>query len=455
MSALDRLVEAELIFRQGIPPDANYLFKHALVRDAAYESLLKAKRQLLHERLVAALEKSGGAAPEILAIHAQAANMTAKAVVYWQQAGDAAMARPAYQEAIGDYTNAVALVATVSGAREQELELRTKLGLASISAKGHAHPDTRAIFETAQGMLRGVRRPDLDFVAWYGLWCGHHVASDIAAARDSAKQLFAAGNAVGENSHRMMGTRALAMTAMMGGDFGEALRRHEEAFALHNPDPDRTFTKVVGQEQAVSARSYHAINLWAVGRADEAWQRAAESVRLAREIGHANSLGYGYMHATLVALCARRPEFPSLAAELIRVSSEHRLQMWHEFGLQFDAIRRLGDGDISALPDLRSARAALAARHAHLFSSLLALEAAHRLITHRRIDDALPLIDEVRLTIQSTGERYAEAEYHHVRAMYLNATGHDPKPALAEALRIAAEQGAKAWERRALETVCK
>jgi tetratricopeptide (TPR) repeat protein len=253
----------------------------------------------------------------------------------------------------------------------------------------------------------------------------------------------------------MMGTRALAMTALMGGDFAEALRRHDEAFALHDPDPDRAFTRVVGQEQSVSSRSYHAINLWVVGREDEAWQRAEESVRLAKEIDHANSLGYGFMHATLVALCARRPEFPSLTAELIAISTEHRLQMWREFGLQFDAIRRLGDGDLAALADLKTARAALASRHAHLFSSLLALEAAHRLIAHGHANEALPLIDEAEAIIEASGERYAEAEYHRVRALHLSATGANAEPAFAEALRIARGQGAKAWEQRVLETARK
>ena len=447
--ALDKLTDAELIFRQGIPPDAHYLFKHALVRDAAYESLLKAKRQTLHARLVAALENTHGTAPELLAFHAQTANLTAQAVRHWQTAGDAAMARPAYEEAINHYANAVALAATLPDAREQELELRTKLGLASISAKGHSHADTCAIFDEALRMSGAVDRNDLTFISWYGLWCGHHVRGEIAAATESSRELLAAANAVGEPSHRMMGTRATAITAVMAGDFATALSRHEEAAQFQDPDRDRAFAKIVGQDQTVSFRSYYAINLWAVGRGDEAWRLANESIRLGKAAGHVNSLGYGYMHAAIVALCAGLPEFRTLTDEMIAFCTEHRLEMWREFALQFDAIDRLGKGDASALTDIKAARQALATRHAYVFSSLLAVEAASRLIALTRLDEAQSLIEEAHQLIATSGECFAEAETHRVRGLWHAAKGLSPQSDFDATRATARRQGAKAWEQRA------
>jgi class 3 adenylate cyclase/energy-coupling factor transporter ATP-binding protein EcfA2 len=406
--ALDRLVEAELIFRQGIPPDANYLFKHALVRDAAYESLLKAKRQALHERLVNALEATGSAAPELLAHHAQAANLKEKAIDNWARAGEAAMARPAYQEAINHFTNAVALAATLPALRERELELRSKLGIASISAKGHSHPDTCTIFRDALSLSQTVKRPDLDYIAWYGLWCGHHVRSEVALAKESSRRLLAAAQQIGESAHLLMGKRACAMHALMSGDAAEGLRLHEEALALQHPERDRAFVKVTGQDQAVSARSYYAINLWAVGRDEDAWRIADESVRLAKATGHINSLGYGYMHAVLVALCTKRLEFAPLTREMLAFCTEHRMQMWREYGQQFDAIRRLREGDADALADLKVARAALSARDAHLFSSLLALKAAEALRATSLAREADAYTSEAKEIMTRTGERLAQ-----------------------------------------------
>jgi len=185
-----------------------------------------------------------------------------------------------------------------------------------------------------------------------------------------------------------------------------------------------------------------------VGREEEAWQLAAESIELGKRTGHVNSLGYGYMHATLVALCARRPEAALLTAEMVAFSTEHRLAMWREFGAQFDAILRLGNGESGAVGDLLSARSALANRHAHLFSSLLGLLAAERLLPLGEIETAEALVVAAQQAIERTGERYAEAEGHRLLGCLLAARGQDPGPALAAAERVAQRQGAVAFSVR-------
>ena len=446
--ALSSLAAAELVYQQGTPPDAQFLWKHGLVRDAAYESLLKSTRQGLHGKLAATLEATAGTAPELVAYHAEAGNRIDSAIRHWRLAGDAAMARPAYEEAIAHYTSAVTLASAQPQGREQELELRTQLGLASISAKGHSHADTCAVFTDALRMVAFVRRNDLAFISWYGLWCGHHVRSEIGAAQHSAKELFAAANAVGEASHRLMGLRAQAISAVMGGELAAALRGHQQALALQDPERDRNFAKVVGQDQTVSFRSYYAINLWAVGRATEAFGLAEQSIRLGKSAGHVNSLGYGFMHATLVALLARRAELRALTEEMLAFTTEHRMSMWREYGLQFAAICRLADGDAAAIDDLHAARRLLSARHARLFSSLLALEAADRLVALGKLDAAESLIEEAQQTIAETGERYAEAEVHRVRGVLQAASGSDPTAAFDAGLAVARRQGAESFAAR-------
>jgi predicted ATPase len=171
--AMRRLVEAELIFRRGTPPDANYLFKHALVRDAAYESLLKARRLALHGRLVEVLERRGDAAPEIVAQHAEAAGLLEKALDYWEQAGAEAIARPAYKEAIAHFAAAIRLCGEIGDERasqRRELQLQVQLGQALIAHLGYQAPATMAAFERAVELAGDIGEPELLMPSIYGLW---------------------------------------------------------------------------------------------------------------------------------------------------------------------------------------------------------------------------------------------------------------------------------------------
>ena len=152
---MQRLVEAELVFRRGTPPDATYLFKHALVRDAAYESLLKAKRAAMHARLVDVLERSGTRLPEVKAQHAEAGGLTERALGYWEQAGTRALARPAYREAIAQLENAVRLCRAMGGDRRwrrREQGLHLQLGQALIANQGYQAAGDAAAFEHALGL---------------------------------------------------------------------------------------------------------------------------------------------------------------------------------------------------------------------------------------------------------------------------------------------------------------
>ncbi len=449
---LESLSSEELVFRQGMIPEASYLFKHALVRDAAYESLLKTRRQQFHARLVAVLGQRDGVAPETLAYHAEQAGQAEDAAELWVKAADRAMSRPAYHEAISLYVNAVRILRALPGRAERELEVRTQLGLASIAARGHSHPETATIFGDSLKLSEALARPDLNFVTWYGLWCGHHVASDTSAASQSARKLFQAGEAVGTSSHRLMGHRALAITALMSGDYRGALEFHRKAFAFRDSSSDRDFVRVTGQDQHVSFNSYYALNLWALGQTEDAWARADESLALAREARHVNSLGYAYMHAVMLSLLADRPERDALIAEMLHFTTEHRLELWRGYAEQFQAIAGLPGDTAGALRKLERSRAGLKARNASLFSSTLAVDAAERLLAAGHATEAMNLLDEAEALIEATGERYAEPEFHRIRGLTLLAAGHDREEArshLRSAARLGAERGAGNWQDRA------
>lgn len=445
---LEILGAEELVFRQGLIPDASYLFKHALVRDAAYESLLKARRQTLHAKLLETLEAGDNTPSDVLAFHAQSAGLRNKAIEYWRKAGDAAMARPAYHEAIGHFTNAASLAGQQPDGQELELDLRTKLGLASIAAKGHSHPETATIFDRSLSLTEKVSRPDLTFVTWYGLWCGHHVSGDIAKARESSRQLHAAGDAVGTSSHRMMGTRALAITSLMAGDCIASLAHHEAALAFRDDNRDREFVNVTGQDQSVSFNSYYAINLWVLGYGEEAWRRAVESISRAKTTGHVNSLGYAYMHATLLALLSNNPERDNLIGEMKEFTAEHRMELWYDFARQFDAITQIESAQPDAEKNLSIARKALASRNAGLFSSTLALHAADSLLAQAKLVEAGALLEEAAVIIAATGERFAEPNLLRLQGLLQLALGNltQGKALLTRALTLSDQTKAVAWK---------
>jgi tetratricopeptide (TPR) repeat protein len=358
------------------------------------------------------------------------------------------MARPAYHEAIALYANAARLLQALPDKAERALEVRTQLGLASIAARGHSHPETAAIFGESLALSERLSRPDLNFVTWYGLWCGHHVASDTVAAAKSARMLFQSAEAVGSSSHRLMGHRALAITALMSGDYRAAHDFHRQALPFRDSTSDREFVRVTGQDQQVSFNSYYALNLWALGNPDEAWARADESLTLAREARHVSSLGYAYMHAVLLSLLANRPERDDLIAEMRRFTTEHRLELWRGYAEQFLAITQLTGNTDQALAALEQARAGLKARNAGLFSSTLAVEAAKRLLASGRSAEAGIFLDEAEALIEATGERFDEPEYHRLRGLHCLAQGNGAELSrqhLERAATCAEERGALHW----------
>ena len=180
-AALWRLTEAELIFRRHHDAELTFVFKHALVRDAAYESLLKAKRQAIHERLVAALEAREGTAPELLAHHAAIAGLAEKAIDYWQRAGVLALGRPAYQEAIGHLRNALALVVTMGADRvwlERELDLQVLLAQALIPKLGWSAEATAQAYARGLELVELVGSTPNRFPVLFGIWVGHLVRGE-------------------------------------------------------------------------------------------------------------------------------------------------------------------------------------------------------------------------------------------------------------------------------------
>lgn len=332
--AMRRLVEAELVFRRGTPPDATYLFKHALVRDAAYESLLKAKRAAMHARLVAILEHSASATPEVKAQHAEAAGLAERALDGWEEAGTQALARPAYLEAIAHLENAVRLCRTMSGdgrwlRREQSLHL--KLGQALIASQGYQAEATLRAFEHALELADGMADVSSQLPALFGLWAGHHIAG--TGSSDLAHRYATLAETQPETGPRLVGLRMLGLERFYEGRYAESLALTERALATYDPVAHRDLAHRFGHDPRAATANYKAWNLWHLGFPDQAAATIDENFRWMRQVDHANTTGLVLCFGTMTNIWLRQPARVERAArEALRLAEDMTLPLWHAWG---------------------------------------------------------------------------------------------------------------------------
>ncbi len=306
--ALDRLVAAELVFRRGVGIEARYTFKHALVRDAAYESLLKARRRAIHEKLVAALEAVSGTLPEVIAYHAGEASLTEKAIDYWQKAGQVALARPAYQEAIGHLSAAIGSIRTMPDDRdwwERELSLQIQLGQALIASAGYGAEPTAEAFARAKELVEKIGDTPNRFPVLYGAWAIHYIRAEIASAMTAAESFLEVAERQESDVGRLVANRICGTSLMMVGRLSEAEKHFDAALGYYRPNEHGPLAGRFGQEPGVSVRVYQSLVLSVIGFADRAASVAMEAEQAVRDLVHVNTKCYAAMHFILLAFFQR------------------------------------------------------------------------------------------------------------------------------------------------------
>ena len=305
--AMHRLVEAELVFRRGTPPEATYLFKHALVRDAAYESLLKARRITMHARLLDVLEND--AAPEVKAQHAEAAGLAERALDYWEQAGTQALARPAYKEAIASLENGVRLCSALGDdlqwkRREQGLHLQ--LGQALIANQGYQAPATLRAFERAMVLADEIGDVSLQLPAAYGKWVGPYIGGTGSA--ELAQRYAVLAEAQPETGPRLVGLRMLGLERFHEGRFKESLALMTEACDGYDPITHRDLALRFGHDPR-RVRELPGLEPLAPGfpRSGSAQDRGQSA--LDAEVNHANTTGLVLCYGiNILNMWLRRPD---------------------------------------------------------------------------------------------------------------------------------------------------
>jgi class 3 adenylate cyclase/predicted ATPase len=454
--ALGRLVEAELIFRRGIPPNATYLFKHALVRDAAYESLLRPRRVALHERLLELLEGRDDVAPEVKAQHAEAAGLLGRALDLWEEAGTNALARPAYKEAIASFQNGIRLCRALGKElqwRRREQRLYLAMGQALLANQGYSAPATLEAFDRALALAEEVGDVSLQLPALWGQWAGYHIAgtgSGTYALRYA--QLADQQTDVGP---RLVGLRMLGLERYYGGRFRESLELVTEALKIYDPKTHRHLGHQFGHDPKAAATSYRAWNLWHLGFPDQAAEANEANLRWLRELNHPNTTGLGLCYgATITNILLRRPkQVEEAAREALALAEEMSLALWHAWGLihlgwaMFQQGTGTGIDEIEA--GLREARHMRAGR-LEPFHHAIATEAYAK---EGQAEKARASLSSAFAALRLGHHQNFASELHRLRASLTLQFG-DEDPAAAEAdfrraLEIAREQEALSLQLRA------
>jgi predicted ATPase len=275
-SAIGRLIQAGLLFRQGVPPHATYLFKHALVQDAAYGTLLREPRRALHARIAETLESQfaeiAESRPEILAHHCTEAGLIEKAAGLWGKAGQRSLARSALTEAVAQLTKALDQLWSLpetTALRREKLQLQVSLANSLMLVKGYSSPDVIGAFEKARSMIEkaeslgeGPEDPLLHFSILYGLWVSSYIAIDVDQLFWRAEQFLAFAAKANTSAPMQIGHRLMAVTQIVVGHFEIAQMHADQAVALYVPQEHRALAVRFGQDVGATALAYRA---WALG----------------------------------------------------------------------------------------------------------------------------------------------------------------------------------------------
>jgi predicted ATPase len=458
-AALARLMDAELIFRRGGSSGATYVFKHALVRDAAYESLLRSTRQLLHARIMSCLEERfPETPPEELAWHAEKAGEAGKAVGYWLSAGLRSRERSAEAEAIGHLTRGLALIEAFAPSPErdaQELQFLGPLGTAYIASRGYAAPEVGPVFQRARSLVDRSGEPVQQFAMMRGNFAWHVVRGEFRLCMELSAEALELAERL-QDPGVLMEAHFLRVVALMyRGEFVGARDHCTRALAEYD-DRERTrfWAGITGEDSGVAHRCYLALALWHLGYPDQALAVNSRMRELAREIAHPFSLGYALHHTGwLHQHCRLGLETETAADEEIRLGTEQGFALWQATGALYKAGGLLLQERLEeSVPLLRHGLDAYRTTGAGLavpyYLSLLGAAQTQA----GRFDEARAALDEALELAEENDDRFQEAELHRLQGELALAASNDQATAetcFHQAIETARRQQSRAWELRA------
>ncbi len=468
--ALYRLIEAGLLFKQGVAPHATYLFKHALVQDAAYGTLLREPRRALHARIAETLESQFAEIaenrPELLARHCTEAGQIEKAVGLWGKAGQRSLERSALVEAAEQITRALEQIESLPATpelRREQIKLQVALITPLIHVKGWAAPETKAAAERArllieQAEARGEPSEDplLLFSVLYIFWAVNYLAFNGDAMRELAAQFLTLAEKQGAMTGPLMiGHRLMGNSLFLTGDLTEGRAHFDQALALYDPAEHRVLAARFSQDIRVAILCNRSWALWLLGYPDAALADVDHALEDAREIGQAATLLYALLHVSVTDIhCGNYATATAVLDELTALAGEKGALFWNVHGTaQQGCLFSLTGKDSDAIKMLTSGFIAIRSTGTTCWMPLYSSNLARAYVELGKFDDAWRCIREAITAVETTKERWCEAEVNRIAGeVALLSPERDATKAEAyfeSALAVARQQQAKSWELRA------
>ena len=459
---LRQLVEAELVYQRGLPPQATYMFKHALIQDAAYQSLLRRTRQQYHQRiaqvLAAQFPDMVDAQPELLAQHYTEAGQSARAITYWQRAGERALQRSANLEAISHLTKGLEVLRTLPDSPERlqhELDLQITLGQALMVSKGYAAPEVGHTYARARALCQQVGETPQLFPVLRGLWNFYVIRMELRTGRELAEQLLSLAQRAQDPALLQQAHSALAGALVHLGEFSATQAHLQQGLALYDPPQHRALAFRLGYDLRVFFLAYMTRPLWLLGYPDQALQRSHEALTLAQELAHPFSLAYALNFAAWVHQFRREGEATQARVEVtIALAREQGFSLWLALGtvLWGWALAEQGQSDAGVI-QIREGMAAYRATGAEVDRSYCLALLAEAYGQGKRYDEGLAVLEEALALTGQYASVIWEAEIHRLKGVLLLARPTEnqveAEACFHEALAIARHQQAKSLELRA------
>jgi predicted ATPase len=465
---LGRLVEAEIVYQRGVPPQATYMFKHALIQDAAYESLLKSTRQQYHQRIAHVLEEQfpeiAETQPELLAHHCTAAGLIDQAVGYWQKAGQRAVQRSAHVEAISHLRTGLALLQTLpetSERTQREVGMLIVLGASLIATKGFAAPEVGQTYTRARHLCQDLEAPYQLFPVLRGLWHHYNVRAEYQTAHALGERLLTLAEQVQDPALLVEAHRALGATLFWLGAVAAALTHLAQGLALYDPSQHRASAFLHGENAGVMCHCFAARALWYLGYPAQGVVRIYEAVTLAQQVAHPFSLAYALGIAAVFHQCCREWQTVQEHTEAaINIAKEQGFPFWVALGsmLRGWALAHQGEAK-EGIEQIHQGLTTYTTTGSEMLRPyyLALLAEAHGIMGQP--EAGLTVLTEAQTLTDATGERWHEPELNRLKGVLLLQQNSDNQ-AEAEncfhhAIVIAQNQQAKSFELRTATSLAK
>jgi predicted ATPase len=466
---LGRLVEAELAYQRGLPPQATYTFKHALIQDTAYESLLRSTRQGYHRRIAEVLAEqfpeTAETQPELVAHHYIEAGINEQAVAYWRQAGEQAVQRSAYLETIGHLSNGLDTLNKLPCTRERdqyELQLQLSLALAFHASKGQSADEVEYTYLRARELCEQLDEGQQLFRVLMGLYRCYGGRGQRQTAREFVDELFRVAQRLQDAPLLLEAHMARGVVIFHAGEFIVARDHLEQAIAIYDPEDKRFNAANASINPGVNVLSRMSWTLWFLGYPEQARSKSQETLTLARQLGHIHSLAMVCTFASILhLLCGEGDSIQEQVEVATRLSSEYDFRQWKMMaamlrGWYLAHHEQSEVGIVKMQEELSTYLASGNALYRVWFLALLA-EAYGQ---YGRSALGLEVIGEaLALVFGNEGERCWESELHHIKGKLLlvespdNAA--DAESCFQQAITIAQNQSAKSWELRAATSLAR